>query len=68
MASCLPRYGPQRRAAEGAGKVTQARSMPPGGVCPSPLRDELKRPTESNTGGGRGSILMSQSMVSTAVM
>lgn len=54
MASCLPRYGPQRGAVEGAGKVIQARSMPPGGVCPSPLRDELKRPTESNTRGREG--------------
>lgn len=69
MASCLPRYGPQRGAAEGAGKVIQARSMPPGGVCPSPLRDELKRPTEKQHEGERGgSVLMSQSMVSTAVM
>lgn len=39
---------------EGAGKVIQARSMPPGRVCPSPLRDELKRPTESNTRGREG--------------
>lgn len=31
------------------GKVIQARSMPPGRVCPCPLRDELKRATQSNT-------------------
>lgn len=51
-----PTIWTQRGAAEGAGKVIQARSMPPGRVCPSPLRDELKRPTEKQHKGEGGGV------------